>query len=102
MPSPKRKQMENRLVAVYNVWADAIELLPFSLKNILPMVDHVIIVWSESSNYGEVIKNYLYDAIPKDEKITLVKWEPYLHDRAQVNEMNKRNEGLSHAKRMGF
>jgi hypothetical protein len=94
--------MENRVVAVYNVWADAIEILPFSLKNILPLVDHVIIVWSEASNYGEVIKNYLYEAIPRDEKITLVNWEPDLNQPAQTNELNKRNFGLLHAKLMGF
>lgn len=94
--------MENRTVVIYNVWADAIELLPFSLKNILPMVDHAIIVWSESSNYGEIEKNYLYDHIPVSEKISLFRWEPDLNKPAAENERAKRNYGLFQAKKMQF
>lgn len=66
------------------------------------MVDHAIIVWSESSNYGEIEKNYLYGHVPVSDKITLVKWEPDLNKAASENERAKRNFGLNEAKKMQF
>lgn len=81
-----------RLCAIYNVWSDW-DLLEHSLKNIRPIVDGVIIVASERSNYGE------FCAIPKMPDIYIR--EPQFRD-ARNSETDKRNFGLKIAKEQGY
>lgn len=84
-----------RIAAVFNVWADCIELLPYAVENIRPCVDEVILVWSRKSNRGQVVEYTL------PENCSLVNWEPVSKD-AQVNECMKRNAGLEAVKTLGF
>lgn len=80
-----------RLVAIYNVWADW-DILKYSLKNIEPLVDGVIIVASTLSNYGE------FCAIPEEFKDKVVIREPQF-SVAMHSETDKRNFGLHLAKK---
>jgi len=80
-----------KLCAVYCVWDDW-DLLKHSVNNIRPLVDGIIIVASEKSNYGEISK------IPScwnDNE--LFQWEPELH-HPMNNETAKRNYGLKIAR----
>lgn len=87
-----------RLTVIYNVWFDAIELLPFSIKNMRECgVDGVIIVWSEASNYNEVYKNYLPDV----ENCHIFQREPVFH-HPMNSETDKRNFGLQKARELGY
>lgn len=85
-----------KLAAVYICW-DGEELLPYSIANILPLVDDIIIVWSRKSNKGE-IGNFN----PEQFKYHLVNHEPDLSLTPHDNERAKRNAGLDEAKRLGF
>lgn len=82
-----------RLVAVFNVWGDY-DLLDYSLKNIRPLVDGVIIVASERSNYGEI------SPIPKNLQ-DVYQREPQFRN-ARNSETDKRNYGLKIAKEQGY
>lgn len=84
-----------KIAAVFNVWADCIELLPYAIDNIRPVVDGVIIVWSKKSNRGNVVE---YD-LPED--CILVNQEPISKD-PHVNEVAKRNAGLEAARSLDF
>ncbi len=85
-----------RLVAIYNVWKDW-DLLHYSLKNIRPLVDGVIIVGSEYSNFGE------YSAIPEAfMNQDLYIREPQFKNDARASETDKRNFGLDIARRLQF
>lgn len=87
-----------KLVAIYNVWYDSVELLPHSIKNLQDCgVDGVIVVWSEKSNYGEIKKDYIVE----QEGIHYVQCEPEGF-RGAGNETYKRNFGLKIAKNHGF
>lgn len=81
-----------KLAAIYNVWHDW-DLLEYSLKNIRPLVDGVIIVASERSNYGET------SPIPKTPDI--YQREPQFRD-ARNSETDKRNYGLKIAREQGY
>lgn len=81
------------------VWFDGIEILPFSIESIRKQVDEVIVVYSNTSNYGataDYIKEL--DAL----NVTLVNWEPNLDKRPIVNETSKRNYGLKIARSFGY
>lgn len=65
------------------------------IENIRPVVDGIIVVWSEKSNRGEVIP---YD-LPED--CILVRHEPQ-YNIPNHNELAKRNAGLEAAKKEGF
>jgi len=86
-----------KLAACYNTWGDW-ELLTASIKNILPVVDMVIVVHSSKSNYEEV------DAGPyqwiDDPKVYYEQYEPPLHV-AMHSETAKRNHGLDLARLAG-
>lgn len=82
-----------RLVAIYNVWDDY-DLLEYSLKNIRPLVDGVIIVASAYSNHGE------YSAIP-DNLPDVYHREPQFKD-PRKSETDKRNYGLQIAREQGY
>lgn len=84
-----------RLVAIYSVWADW-DILKFSLKNLRPMVDGVIIVGSEKSNHGEIFP------IPEEFKThELFIREPHFHE-PRHSETDKRNYGLDRAREQGY
>lgn len=83
-----------RLAAIYNVWDDW-DLLKYSVANIEPLVDGIIIVASEKSNYGEV------SPIPEEWRDKVVIREPVFH-QAMHSETDKRNFGLNLARRAGY
>lgn len=81
-----------KLAAVYICWHDW-DLLEYSLKNIRPLVDGVIIVGSETSNYGEK------SPVPDWPDIYIR--EPQFRD-ARNSETDKRNYGLNIARQQGY
>lgn len=87
-----------KLCAIYNVWFDSIELLPYSIEQAKQVVDEVLIIYSRRSNWGQ----------PADyeDQIsslgTLLKWEPTPAIKPAQNEIDKRNFGLNQAKNRGF
>lgn len=81
-----------RLVSIFNVWKDY-DLLEHALRCIRPLVDGVIIVASEESNYGEKC------AIPDWPDI--YRREPQFRD-PRNSETDKRNYGLSLARQQGY
>lgn len=91
-----------KLCAIYNVWDDW-DLLHYSVKNIYPLVDGVIVVASTKSNYGEVSE------IPERVKwtnlsglnISLYVREPQF-THPMNSETDKRNYGLQVAKNEGY
>lgn len=87
-----------KLAAVIIAW-DGLEMLKYSYRNITPLVDSVIIVWSRLSNscqnMGAFDPSEYPDAI-------LVNHEPSIAKTKQANERDKRNAGLREAKRQGF
>lgn len=90
--------MEMKLCAIYNVWDDY-DWLMQSVDRIAPLVDGIIVIWSEWSNYGEYHK-------PEPGKAdTLCKWfqlEPDPQLDARTNETAKRNYGLDKARELGY
>lgn len=84
-----------RLVAIYSVWADW-DILKFSIKNLSPLVEGIIIVGSERSNHGEIFP------IPEEFKThELFIREPHFHD-PRHSETDKRNFGLDRAREQGY
>lgn len=99
-----------RLVAIYNVWDDW-DLLECSIKNILPLVDGVIVVYSENSNYGEgqniglLSSLDFYDNLKdniKSDKVDYYQFEPKAELPPMQNETAKRNHGLHLARLLNF
>ena len=85
-----------RLVAVYNVWGDE-QLLNLSIKNIRPLVDGIIVIYSTVSNYGEAIFDFNFH-----EDIDYFKFTPILSSTPMANETAKRNAGLNKAREKGY
>jgi len=83
-----------KLCAIYNIWADW-DWLYHSVENIRPVVDGVIIIASEKSNYGEFCevpfwgRDYLYEREPA-------------FNHPMHSETEKRNYGLGIAKEKGY
>lgn len=95
--------MVMKLCAIYSVWDDW-DLLKISVQNISKVVDGVIIVWSEKSNYGEVSKPKpiaIWEEYPYKTEFFTYQHEPVLH-HPQHAETRKRNYGLDQAKELGF
>lgn len=92
-----------KTIAIYNVWSDW-DLLELSMKNILPMVDGVLVVFSRNSNFGEFSPEPLDFMTRFDEpsKITMINAEPVPGKSAMQSETAKRNCGLHHAKILGY
>ena len=88
-----------RLAGIYTVWDDW-DLFTHSHKNIMPLVDGVIVVFSQTSNFGEDSK--IKTVAIWGEGNHIFNFEPDLSLPPQVNERNKRNFGLQKAKDMGF
>ena len=93
-----------KLIAIYNVWGDSLELLEGSIKQIRKSVDFVLVVAQQISNAGEEDKrvypfiNELIDKKIVDQVLTYSPWGSNLLQ----NEMNKRQKGLEFAKLKGF
>lgn len=86
-----------KLCAIYNVWDDY-DLLELSVNNILPLVEGVIIIYSETSNYGE--KSRFIESF-ENCKIYYYNREPK-HTTPMESETDKRNYGLGIAKELGY
>lgn len=84
-----------KLVAIFNIWKDTECIYPYMIENIRPVVDGIIVVWSERSNRGQMVPYEL----PED--CILVKCEPQ-YRIPNHNELAKRNAGLEAAKKEGF
>jgi hypothetical protein len=85
-----------RLAAIYNLWADW-EFLKYSLKNITPLVDGVIIIGSNRSNYGEI--SLIPEWVLQHPQFYLR--EPQFRGPRE-SETDKRNYGLLKAKQLGY
>jgi len=83
-----------RLAAIYNVWNDW-DWLEISTKNIVPLVDGVIIIASEKSNWGEI------STIPEQWKDKVIIREPFFNHPLNC-ETDKRNFGLQEARKVGY
>lgn len=84
-----------KLAAIYSVWADW-DILKYSLKYVSPLVDGVIIIGSEYSNYGE------HYPIPVEfYGLNLYIYEPKFKN-ARESETDKRNFGLGVARNQGY
>jgi hypothetical protein len=86
----KRKM---RLCAIYNVWDDW-DWMYLSTERIRGLVDEVIIIASEKSNFGE------HSEIPFWTRDEIYQFEPVGND-ARANETAKRNYGLEIAMEKG-
>lgn len=86
-----------RICAIYNVWADY-DILKYSADNIRPVVDGIIIIYSEKSNYGELHKPVIGD-LPGFAHC--FHREPQ-HKTPRESETDKRNYGLKKARELGF
>lgn len=93
-----------KLVSIINAWVDAIELLPYCLKNHLEFCDHVIVVWSIKSNHGHYDDSMLkfICGYPNDGRVTFHQLEPLYKQLPRVNETRKRNYGIDVARESGF
>jgi len=88
-----------RLVAIYNVWDDW-DLLSHSVKNISKSVDHVIVVYSDKSNYGEPSSELPLNIVVPD-NVSIIPFEPIGNSQMEM-ETSKRNHGLHVARLRGY
>lgn len=87
-----------KICALYICWYDGIEILPFSVAQIKDLVDEVIVVYSNTSNWGD---HRVY--VDELEGLgTLMNWEPDPNKPAQFNECAKRNFALDAARALGY
>lgn len=87
-----------KICCIYIAWFDGIEILPFSIAAIEDLVDEVIIIYSNTSNYGHTV-----DYVDQIEGLgTLINWEPHLDRTPAMNELDKRNFGLQAARSLGY
>lgn len=96
--------MGMKLVAIYNTWGD-FDLLQHSIKNIRPLVDAIIVVFSRTSNYGEQLIGKDGSAVDTwldhgDAPVWFVRKEPDAKLNPMQNETDKRNFGLEYARSM--
>lgn len=96
-----------KLCAIYNVWADW-DIIEHSVKNISDCVDGVIIVASNTSNYGEKCPSpVIQDGISYKgsyglgDRIEIYLREPF-YAQAMQCETDKRNYGLLRATGLGY
>lgn len=88
-----------KLAAIYCVWDDW-DLLNESYKNIVELVDSVIIVYSLTSNFGE---NSERPTLIYNSSFTrFLQLEPDPSKSPRENETAKRNFGLQKARELGF
>lgn len=96
-----------KLAAIYNVWDDW-DMLKLSVFNIKDMVDGVIIIASNISNYGErpyipIIEDgrSYKGSYGMGDKIEIYLREPQVKNPSD-SETDKRNYGLQKAKELGY
>src|SRR6186713_1754541 len=92
-----------KLTSIISVWADAVCILPFCIKNHLSFCDSVIVMWSTSSNHGaksDAMLNFI--ATHKFENVIFHQCEPQLKLKPLANETRKRNRGIDVAREHGF
>lgn len=96
-----------KLAAIFCVWHDW-DMLTYAVVNIRPVVDGVIIVASEKSNYGEESKipnAWGSEASRLHNRVVGIEWcrfEPTEGLPPRENETRKRNKGLSAAVFEGY
>lgn len=89
-----------KLAAIYNVWVDSLELLRGSIECVREHVDLIVIVYQDTSNYGELS----FELLPKLRKmialpnVEFVHYTPLADQSASFNEKFKRNFGLDLAR----
>jgi hypothetical protein len=74
-------------------------LLLKSIQNLLPVVDGVIVVWSNESNWGQFKE---FEKPIEHEKVTYYHAEPIQGHAPSYNETLKRNFGIDTAKKQGY
>jgi len=84
-----------KLAAIYSVW-DGDELLPYSIEQIKPHVDVIIIMFQNISNFGEPYRPKL-----PERGAVMVEFQPDLTKSGTFNEARKRNLGLEVARSEG-
>lgn len=93
-----------KLGAIINVWADSVCLLWSCIRNIDPVADHIIIVWSQVSNHGvknDSVLHFMVDSkLNNNPKTTWIQKEPRAVN-PQDNERLKRNAGITAAYELG-
>lgn len=90
-----------RTAAIISAWADTKELLPYCIENIAPVVDGVIVVYSEYSNHfnhDDSLMELIFRRLP----CQWLKLEPEMGRSCHDNETRKRNFGLEAAKNQGY
>ena len=93
-----------KLIAIYNVWGDSMELLKGSIEQIRHSVDFVLIVAQEESNLGEIDKTvypFCENLVTNNLVDEIIKFEPSGINPYR-NELAKRQIGLEFAKQNGF
>lgn len=83
-----------KLVAIYNAWTDTADLLWKSINNIKPVVDSIIVVYSDWSYSGTLLE-FPIKEMPRDN----IHW---INSGTSYNEVGKRNLGLRTAYGLGF
>jgi len=97
--------MIKKLAAIYNVF-DSIELLPGSMACLKDHVDLFIVVWQNTSNYGEGYYEFSKLLAPDSfagidlNKIHLLRYDPRVEMGGAMNERAKRVMGLDAARMM--
>lgn len=87
-----------KLALIYHVWDDY-DLLEAATDNLGDYADGIIVVYSETSNYGEFSP---LQVDPVHDGVWFFKCEPDLNLPPHANERNKRNFGLDKARELGF
>lgn len=96
-----------RLAAIYNVFSDSIEILPYSLNCLKGFVEEIIIVHQDISNFGEKgvpiekYSDYFIKNMFPGTNFTYVKYSPNVSYGGMTNEARKRNLGIDCAKALG-
>lgn len=83
-----------KLVMIYNSWSDSADLLAKSIANIKPVVDGIIVVYSDYSYTGNFLE-FPLNELPQD-GVRYVRADP------AHSETSKRNLGLDEARRFGY
>lgn len=92
-----------KLVSIISAWADTLELLPYAIENHLKFCDGVIVMWSLASNHGAIDRRMLdFVVYQKYQNVLFHQHEPNRKMKPLINETEKRNVGLSIAKREGY
>lgn len=85
-----------RLAAIYNVW-DGEELLKFSVNSVRHVVDKIIVVWQNKSNWGNHHSpEWAFEGLDADKFIF---YSPTNARHPHVNETRKRRIGLEEARK---